>query len=328
MLAKRLTSLTRAPSLRIADFWCVPVLLTLALLCASAQAQTPSLKDIRGLVDRGELDAALESVQRYLASGANEQQGRFLQGVILTGQQRTDEAIEVFEALVRDHQDLPEPHNNLAVLYASRGDLDRARDALLQAIAIHPSYAIAHENLGDIYTRMAEIAYQRATELDDGNLTARNKLALLRDVTHLAVGATPAPAPGASPAASTSAVPAVAATASRGVLLAAVQAWAGHWSGQDVEAYLGSYADDFVAPSGRSRAAWAAERRRRIASPRSISVAIDDFKVERASDRSARVSFTQTYTSETYRDRVGKRLDLVRDGEQWKIRRETSLGLR
>jgi len=46
--------------------------------------------------------------------------------------------------------ELPEPYNNLAVLYAARGDHDGARDALLRAISTHPSYATAHENLGDI----------------------------------------------------------------------------------------------------------------------------------------------------------------------------------
>src|SRR5690606_20562402 len=108
--------------------------------------------------------------------------GRFLRGLILAEQSRYDEAIRAFSDLTRDYPELPEPYNNLAVLYASRGRYDEARQALEMAIRTHPSYATAHENLGDIYAKMASQAYDKALALDRRNTTAQTKLNLIRDL--------------------------------------------------------------------------------------------------------------------------------------------------
>ena len=77
---------------------------------------------------------------------------------------------------------MPEPYNNLAVLYASQGQYDKARKSLEMAIRTHPSYAIAHENLGDVYAKMASEAYDKALQLDRGNAAAQTKLAMIKDL--------------------------------------------------------------------------------------------------------------------------------------------------
>jgi len=46
------------------------------------------------------------------------------------------------------------------------------------AIRTHPSYAIAHENLGDVYAKMASEAYDKALQLDRSNTAAQTKLAM------------------------------------------------------------------------------------------------------------------------------------------------------
>jgi hypothetical protein len=50
------------------------------------------------------------------------------------------------------------------------------------AIRTHPSYATAHENLGDIYAKMASQAYDKALQLDRGNQAAQSKLNLIKDL--------------------------------------------------------------------------------------------------------------------------------------------------
>jgi hypothetical protein len=50
------------------------------------------------------------------------------------------------------------------------------------AIRTHPSYATAHENLGDIYARLASQAYDKALQIDSSNSSAQAKLALIRDL--------------------------------------------------------------------------------------------------------------------------------------------------
>ena len=118
----------------------------------------------------------------YLKDRPKDARGRFLKGLILAEQKKSDEAIAVFSGLTQDYPELPEPYNNLAVLYANQGQYEKARSALEMAIRTHPSYATAHENLGDVYAKMASQAYDKALQFDRGNRTAQTKLNLIREL--------------------------------------------------------------------------------------------------------------------------------------------------
>lgn len=158
----------------------VTVILLLGI--APAQAQNEALQEVNQLFRQGQLDKALDRVNAYLATQPKEARGRFLKGLILTEQNKPAEAIKVFTALSEDYPELPEPYNNLAVLYASQGQFDKARNALEMAIRTHPSYATAHENLGDIYAKMASQAYDKALQLDRSNPTAQTKLNMIKEL--------------------------------------------------------------------------------------------------------------------------------------------------
>jgi Flp pilus assembly protein TadD len=101
---------------------------------------------------------------------------------VQTARGETDAAIATFRALTEDYPELPEPYNNLAVLYAQKGDYNGARVALETALAAAPDFAMARENLGDIYARLAAANYDRAAALDRGNKTAPAKLLLVRQL--------------------------------------------------------------------------------------------------------------------------------------------------
>ncbi len=152
------------------------------IAAASTPARADELQDIQALVKQGNHNQALDRVNSYLASRPKDAQGRFLKGVILTEQNKTGEAIKVFTALTEDYPELPEPYNNLAVLYASQQQYDKSRQALELAIQTHPSYATAHENLGDIYAKMASQAYDRALQRDKSNAAAQTKLSLIKEI--------------------------------------------------------------------------------------------------------------------------------------------------
>ena len=159
------------------------LVLTLALgLATSAWGQSDPLQEANQLFRQGQFDRAMERVNGYLASRPKDARGRFLKGLILTEQNKPNEAIKVFTELSQDYPELPEPYNNLAVLYASQGQYDKARNSLEMAIRTHPSYATAHENLGDIYAKMASQAYDKALQLDRGNQAAQSKLNLIKDL--------------------------------------------------------------------------------------------------------------------------------------------------
>jgi len=154
----------------------------LSLASASIAAPADDLREAQKLYTQGKLQPAMEKVDAYLKAQPREPQGRFLKGLILTEQKKVNEAIQVFTGLTEDYPELPEPYNNLAVLYASLGNYDKAKSALELAIHTHPSYATAHENLGDIYAQLASRAYDRALQLDKNNTTAQVKLAMVKDL--------------------------------------------------------------------------------------------------------------------------------------------------
>ncbi len=145
-------------------------------------APADDLREAQKLYGQGKVQPALEKVDAFLRAQPKDPQGRFLKGLLLTEQKRVPEAIQVFSGLTEDYPELPEPYNNLAVLYASQGNYDKAKSALELAIHTHPSYATAHENLGDIYAQLASRAYDRALQLDKNNTTAQLKLAMVKDI--------------------------------------------------------------------------------------------------------------------------------------------------
>jgi Flp pilus assembly protein TadD/ketosteroid isomerase-like protein len=145
-------------------------------------APADDLREAQKLYGQGKVQPALEKVDVFLRAQPKDPQGRFLRGILLTELKRTPEAIQAFTSLTEDFPELPEPYNNLAVLYASQGNYDKAKSALELAIHTHPSYATAHENLGDIYAQLASRAYDRALQLDKNNPTAQSKLAMIKEL--------------------------------------------------------------------------------------------------------------------------------------------------
>jgi Tfp pilus assembly protein PilF len=71
--------------------------------------------------------------------------------------------------------ELPEPWNNLAALEVADGRLDQAKVALEMAIRTDPNYAVARENLGDLYIMLAARSYGTATKLNPRDAGASQK---------------------------------------------------------------------------------------------------------------------------------------------------------
>ena len=154
----------------------------LALLMFAGTAFADDYTPVTELLRSGQLPQAMALVQQYLANKPRDPQMRFLKGLIEQDSGQPQDAINTFNQLIQDYPELPEPYNNLAVLYAAQGQFDRARGALEQAIRGNNQYAIAHENLGDVYARLAHQAYLQSQRLDASNTTLAPKLALLRQM--------------------------------------------------------------------------------------------------------------------------------------------------
>jgi tetratricopeptide (TPR) repeat protein len=330
------------------------VALCLPLFAAiPAAAQSDELQEASNLLRQGQLDRALDRVDGYLKNRPKDARGRFLKALILAEQNKPNDAIKLFTELTQEFPELPEPYNNLAVLYASQGQYDKARTALEMAIRTHPSYATAHENLGDIYAKMASQAYGKALTLDKANTTAQTKLNLIKDLFtgeprpskgaarpdagKLASIAPPArqpepPKPSAKPEApaKAAAVPSPPGPAAKPAkparnpeeVVKAVNQWAQAWSNNDVAAYLGHYAADFKTPKGEPRNEWEKKRKARIAKPRKIDVDIESPKVNFTEAGRVTVTFRQHYRSDTLKVSSTKTLVMVKSGDKWLIQQE------
>lgn len=333
---------------------------TLPYQALAGQANV-ELREINQLSEQGNQAAALERVNSYLSANPKNAEAMFMRGVILVELGKRDDAIKSFTELTEKYPNLPEPYNNLAVLYADQGQYDKARKALESAIKTHPSYATAHENLGDIYARMASEAYDKALKLDTSNSRAQSKLAMITDlfggkrsVARATSTVPPAPAqsvtpPPAAPAAVTPAPvtvtvtvtpPATVESKKPAVVEAkpveqksgsdqqahavqeAVNAWADAWAAQNVEKYLDSYAKDFKTPGGETRKKWEATRRDRVSRPSKIAVKLSNVVVKMDGDTSAKVTFRQMYKATGLDASSNKTLNLVKEGNRWLIQQE------
>src|SRR6266511_5135483 len=141
-----------------------------------------ALKDATALVQQRRFDAAKAALDELITQRPREPQARFLLGVVQTDSSDDSAAAKTFTELTQEYPELPEPHNNPAVILAKRGDVENARVELETALKAAPDWPVAHENLGDLHARMAADHYDRAA-----------KLALARNLLSTAPGS-PAPA--------------------------------------------------------------------------------------------------------------------------------------
>ncbi len=129
----------------------------------------------------GNSDLALNKVSEFLSTHPKDAQARLLKGVILVDLGKTAEAIQVFTAMTEEMPELPEPYNNLAVIYASQGDYEKARTLLELALHTHPSYGTSHENLADVYAKIATKSYEQALH-NEKSASPKPKLMMLKSL--------------------------------------------------------------------------------------------------------------------------------------------------
>ncbi|MBC7618810.1 MAG: tetratricopeptide repeat protein [Candidatus Saccharibacteria bacterium] len=328
--------------------------ITLAATFAASMAYADEYSDVSQLVRSGKLADALTKADQYLVAKPRDPQMRFLKGVIQRDSGKTADAIATFARLTEDYPELPEPYNNLAVLYAGQSQFDKARTALEMAIRTNPSYATAHENLGDVYAKLASLAYSKALQLDNENQAVAPKLALIRELfsPQAVKPAKPSSAgtpvatklPAVSPAVSPAVAPATGATAASVASTAApsaaiskpaegtgpasqevesaVKAWAAAWAAKDVKSYLALYSKEFNPPGNLNRSAWEQERKLKISSKSRIEVKIDGLSVDVAGEK-ATAKFRQDYKAGALAVSSRKTLELVKRADRWQIVRET-----
>ncbi|MBC7404945.1 MAG: tetratricopeptide repeat protein [Cytophaga sp.] len=322
----------------------------LFLISFSVSAFADEATDVGKLIRVGQTTQAMQKVDAALNVRPKDAQMRFLKGLILTEQHKQAEAITVFSKLTDDYPELPEPYNNLAVLYASIGQYDKARAALEMAIRTNPTYGTAHENLGDVYAKLASQAYDKALQLDTGNSGAKLKLTMVKNLIGNTTGGTvprvilpagtaqtnvtnvdltkPVLAAAKKPDVElpktdikTVSKPIIASNTDNDDVLNAIESWAKAWSNKDTASYLAHYAKNFETPKGESRKFWSEERRARIEGKGRINVKIETPKVT-SDGRVATIKFRQIYSSDRLTANSRKTLEMIKQDGKWLIKQE------
>lgn len=149
---------------------------------APAWSQSDPYAAINRLLRAKQYNEAIEAAQSYLTSNPRDPQMRLLLGVVQSESGDVEKAKATYIRLTQEFPELPEPHNNLAALYAQESKFAQARESLEMAVKLNPNYAVAHENLGDIYVRLARESYARAATLDRNAVTIGPKRVQLETV--------------------------------------------------------------------------------------------------------------------------------------------------
>jgi tetratricopeptide (TPR) repeat protein len=306
--------------------------------------------DVTRLAKAKQFPEALAKAEQFLSSKPRDPQMRFIKGVVLSEMGKMGEATTTFTRMTEDYPEIPEPYNNLAVIYANSGQLEKARSALEMAIRTNPSYSTAHENLGDIYAKLASQSYAKALQLDTSNTAVTPKLNLIRELFSTTGGVKPvAPAPAAAPTVNPVVAPVqpkqptavlasptntnqpnvAPATVTNAIsnrdVDSAVNAWAKAWSSRDMKSYIGSYTKDFTPHNKLSHEAWEEERKARIMGKSQISVKLNSINIVMSSNgSSATVKFKQDYKADALSTSSRKTLEMVKSGDRWLITKETT----
>lgn len=143
------------------------------LVGRTAPALSAEMHQAMEWLELRELTRANNLIAEELRQNPRSPVWRFLQASLLAELGQDLQAIQAFEDFAREFPELAEPQNNLSVLYLRTGQPQRAREALERALLNRPGYALAHENLGDLYATLALQTYENG-------LGARQPSALLR----------------------------------------------------------------------------------------------------------------------------------------------------
>lgn len=138
-------------------------------------AHADAYDDVERQLRNGQLERAEQLGQKHLQSHPQDPQMRLLMSRIQDARGQSTVARDTLQALTQEFPELPEPHNNLAVLLAREGRLPEAIESLQRALLARPDYTQALENLGDLHLSLARDAYGRASRTASPSASAQRK---------------------------------------------------------------------------------------------------------------------------------------------------------
>lgn len=157
-----------------------PLLALIAGCVISQAAVAGTPEEVRALLARGDLPAALVQAQAGMARRPGDAQSRFVLGVVLMDMGRDAQALAVFNDLSQAYPELPDPLNNIALLQARAGQLETARQSLEAALRNDPAHRAARVNLGQVHLMLAAQAWSQAWAATPADSALLQKLQAVR----------------------------------------------------------------------------------------------------------------------------------------------------
>ena len=280
------------------------------------------IEEIKLLLKNGKYNHAEILINNFNENNLNDPELLFYKGINETNLGKKNQAIDTFRDLTERFPELPEPFNNLAVLYAEKEQYRLAKEILEQAIKTNPSYLTAHINLGDIYTKMASEAYNKALEIDKSNNIAITKLSMITQLFNYQ------PNTKNTVIDSIKTKPAVKVTKLSKKrlsqdILNSIENWKTAWENKDMKSYLNSYAANFNYPNKMTKSDWEKYRTSRIISKKIINLSLSNIQLKFGEGKITAV-FTQNYKSGNLNQTSNKTLVFIEENGDWLILKETS----
>ncbi len=326
------------------------ILTTLISLFIINIAQATSLQEMQTELDSKQYAKAVTTGLELLRQQPDDPRLQFMTAFAFQKNNQAKQAIHYYEKIISAHPELPEPRNNLAIIYLQKGEYDEAVKLLIASLNTNLAYATAYKNLNSIYQGLASKAYRKALSDDLSPTNVLNKIQLTelselqqpvivdsiptQAPTQIAKFDTQLEAPAPAPAApakkpiitKAEVKPVVQTAADENQLIQFVKNWANAWSEQQFDQYVSAYSASYRGEYP-DHEEWLKQRRKRVVRADKIKVSLSNFKVKSNSPDIAVIDFHQAYQSSTYHDNVLKRIQLNKINNDWKISREVTLAI-
>ena len=147
------------------------IIVLLAISCSPLHAADPfDTATINQLIKNNQLILAIQRIDQWLDVQPNAATPLFLKARILTIEGKSDEAVAVYKKVIEVEPGLPEAYNNLGLIYAADGNLEKATKYFQLGLQTKHTYATLYQNLSAVYAARAITAYRKAllgTETDE-----------------------------------------------------------------------------------------------------------------------------------------------------------------
>jgi tetratricopeptide (TPR) repeat protein len=135
---------------------------------------------VKKLLRQEKYERAVVLVDKFMAVNPRDPQMRFWKAWITDRTGDKQVALNMYLSLTQDYPEIAEPFNNLAVLYAAKGQFSVAKEALDAALRANPNFADAHENMGDVLIQLANYSYQRSLQINPTQRGVSRKITILK----------------------------------------------------------------------------------------------------------------------------------------------------